>query len=609
MRIVVCANNRAGAEILAWLKKQGETIVGLVVHPPGRRKYGHEILSAANLPEERIWCGNALGDIEIIDEIRRLKPDIAISVFFGYIFRKPFLDLFPRGCINLHPAFLPYNRGAYPNVWSIVEGTPAGTTIHYVNEGIDSGKIISQKQIPVHLTDTGETLYHRLESASLELFKETWPEIVSGNIHPSWQNSREGTFHKVQDVESLDEIDPDRSYTANELINILRARTFPPYKGAYIVKDRKKIFLSLQLQEETDESKSDLRPCSTIGLGTRTLGTGYPVYIIAELSANHNQDFDQAVALVHAAKEAGADAVKIQTYTADTLTINCTNDYFRIGRGTQWEGKNLYDLYGEAYTPWDWQPKLEKIAHDIGLDFFSTPFDPTAVDFLEKMDVPAYKVASFEIVDIPLIRTIARTGKPIIMSTGMASIEEIEEAVEAIRGEGNDRIALLKCTSAYPALAEDMNLRTIPDMVAKFGVPVGLSDHTLGTTIPVAAIALGACIVEKHFTMSRKISGPDSSFSLEPQEFRAMVDAIRETETALGSVNYTVTEDEQASRVFRRSLFAVEDIVDGEVFTENNVRSIRPGNGLLPKHLHEILGKQANGEILRGTPLSWDRIR
>lgn len=347
---------------------------------------------------------------------------------------------------------------------------------------------------------------------------------------------------------------------------------------------------------------------STICIRKKEIGLLNPVYIIAELSANHNQNFNEAVNLIHAAKDAGADAVKIQTYTPDTLTIKCNNEYFKIGKGTQWEGKNLFELYGEAFTPWEWQPKLQKTAEDIGLDFFSTPFDPTSVEFLEKMNVPAYKIASFEIIDIPLVQKIAQTGKPVILSTGMASLEEIEEAVVTIRQEGNGQIALLKCTSAYPALPEDMNLKTIPDMAAKFGVPVGISDHTLGTTIPIAAVALGACIVEKHFTLSRKIPGPDSSFSLEPQEFRAMADAIRETEKALGRINYDVTEHEKASRVFRRSLFVVEDIEDGELLTVKNIRSIRPGYGLPPKHLHDILGRHAKKKICKGTPLHWDLI-
>jgi len=345
-----------------------------------------------------------------------------------------------------------------------------------------------------------------------------------------------------------------------------------------------------------------------LNLNGKAIGNHRPVYIIAELSANHNQDFAEAVRLLYSAKDAGADAVKIQTYTPDTITISCSNENFRIGNGTQWEGKNLYELYNEAYTPWEWQPELQKIASELGLDFFSTPFDPTSVEFLRKLNIPAYKIASFEIVDIPLIRLIASIGKPVIVSTGMASLEEIGDAVSAIREEGNNQIALLKCTSAYPASPKDMNLMTIPDLAERFGVPVGISDHTIGTTIPVAAVALGACIVEKHFTLSRNVSGPDSSFSLEPHEFRTMVNAIRETELALGSVNYSITDHERASRIFRRSLFIVEDISKGELFTSRNVRSIRPGNGLPPKYIDDILGKKAKHNISRGTPLSWDLV-
>jgi pseudaminic acid synthase len=343
-------------------------------------------------------------------------------------------------------------------------------------------------------------------------------------------------------------------------------------------------------------------------IDNHVIGMKKPVYIIAELSANHNQDFEEAVKLIKSAKDAGADAVKIQTYTADTMTINCKEKYFQIGEDLIWKGKNLYELYKEAYTPWEWQSKLKKIANDLGLDLFSTPFDPTSVDFLEKMNVPAYKIASFELVDIPLIKKIAQCGKPIILSTGMATVGEIEEAVRTIRETGNDQIALLKCTSAYPAPPEEMNIRTIPHMSDLFDVPVGLSDHTLGIAVPIAAVALGACIVEKHLTFSRTIPGPDSAFSIEPAELKAMVDAIRETEQALGKVNYSVTEHEKASRVFRRSLFAIEDIAEGEIFTKKNIRSIRPGYGLSPKYLHEILGKKAIVNICRGTPLQWDLI-
>jgi len=347
---------------------------------------------------------------------------------------------------------------------------------------------------------------------------------------------------------------------------------------------------------------------SFLKIGERLVGAGHPVYIVGELSANHHQQFDEALKLIKAAKEAGADAVKLQTCTPDTLTIRCEKAEFRIGGGTPWDGKTLYDLYSEAYMPWEWQPKLKKLADDLGIDLFSTPYDRTAVDFLEKMGVPAYKVASFEIVDIPLIEYIASKGKPMIISTGMATLAEIDEAVQAARKAGASQIALLKCTSAYPALPEQMNLRTIPDLAKKFRVPVGLSDHTMGIAVPVAAVALGACIVEKHFTLSRGVPSPDSGFSLEPQEFKAMVEAIRTAEKAAGKVTYEVSEQEAKSRVFRRSLFVVEDMKQGEAFTEENVRSIRPGHGLHPRHLKEVLGRRAARDIPRGTPLTWELI-
>lgn len=340
----------------------------------------------------------------------------------------------------------------------------------------------------------------------------------------------------------------------------------------------------------------------------RQIGNGAPVYVIAEMSANHNQDFEQAVHILHAAKESGADAVKLQTYTPDTMTIPCDNEYFQIGKGTIWEGRNLYDLYGEAYTPWEWQPRLKEIAEDLGLDLFSTPFDHTAVDFLEKMNVPAYKVASFEIVDLPLIRRVAQTGKPIIMSTGMAILAEIDEAVRTVREAGCNQLALLKCTSAYPAPPEEMNLRTIPHLAEAFGVPTGLSDHTLDIAVPVAAVALGACIVEKHFTLSRTVSGPDSAFSLEPHEFKAMVEAVRATEKALGTVRYGVSEREAESCVFRRSLFVVQDVQAGEMFTAENIRAIRPGYGLHTRHLDDVIGRYASRDIRYGTPLTWDLV-
>lgn len=339
----------------------------------------------------------------------------------------------------------------------------------------------------------------------------------------------------------------------------------------------------------------------------RPIGPGLPVYVVAEMSANHNRSFEDAVRIVRAAKESGADAVKLQTYRPDTLTLDHDGEHFRV-QGTPWAGRRLYDLYAEAATPWEWQPKLKRIAAEMGLALFSTPFDESAVEFLEAMGVPAYKIASFECTDLALLRSVAATKKPIILSTGMATLGEIDEAVRAVREAGGGPLALLKCTSAYPAPPEAMHLRTIPHLAEAFGLPVGLSDHTLGVAVAVTAVALGACIVEKHLTLSRSRPGPDSAFSLEPDEFRAMVEAVRVAEKALGSVRYGAGEAEEESRRLRRSLFVVEDLEAGEVFTAQNVRAIRPGCGLPPRYLGEVLGRRAARPIRRGTPLSWDLV-
>jgi pseudaminic acid synthase len=346
----------------------------------------------------------------------------------------------------------------------------------------------------------------------------------------------------------------------------------------------------------------------TFEIGGRKIGSGYPIYIIAELSANHNQDYNQAVQIIHAAKDAGADAIKLQTYTADTITVRSNREEFRIGGGTLWDGRILHDLYAEAYTPWDWQPKLKEVADELGLDFFSSPFDVSAVDFLETMDVPAYKLASFELVDIALIERMAVTGKPLIISTGMATLEEIDEALQAARRAGATQIALLKCTSAYPSSPDEMNLRTIPELARRFEVPAGLSDHTMDIEVPVVAVALGACIIEKHLTFSRQQKGPDSDFSLEPAEFKAMVSAVRVAERALGKVHFGASPGDANSRIFRRSLFVVENVKQGEIFTAKNVRSIRPAHGLHTRHLPEILGKHAACDIEQGTPLAWELV-
>lgn len=345
-----------------------------------------------------------------------------------------------------------------------------------------------------------------------------------------------------------------------------------------------------------------------IKIEDKIISSNNDVFIVAEISANHLHKFENAVKLIKEAAQAGVDAIKLQTYTADTITIDCNNNYFKINQGTLWDDRSFYDLYKEAYTPWEWQPKLKKIAEEEGLICFSSPFDKTAVDFLEDMNVPAYKVASFEITDIPLIEYMASKGKPMILATGIATLSDIDEAVNACRRVGNNQIAILKCTSAYPAPFEDMNLKTIPNLAETFGVISGLSDHTLGINVPVAAVSLGAKIVEKHFTLSRAEGGPDAAFSLEPEEFKTMVKAIRETEKALGEVSYNLTEKMKNSREFSRSLFIVKDIKKGDTFTEENIRSIRPGFGMHTRHYKDVLGKHAKSDISKGTPMSWELL-
>lgn len=347
---------------------------------------------------------------------------------------------------------------------------------------------------------------------------------------------------------------------------------------------------------------------TTLTIGARKVGPEHPTFIVAELSANHHQRLDEALKLVRAARDVGADAVKLQTYTADTMTIACDRPEFRVSGGMLWDGKLLHDLYQEASTPWEWQPELKAEAERLGMECFSTPFDASAVDFLERMDVRAYKVASFELVDVPLLQKIGQTRKPVIMSTGMATLVELEEAVSTLRSAGTTQLALLRCTSAYPAPAAEADLRTIPDLAAKFGVVVGLSDHTMGVALPVAAVALGARVIEKHFTLSRAVPGPDSAFSLEPHEFKQMVDAVRSVEQALGGVRYGPTAAEQAALKYRRSLFVVEDVRKGDRFDARNVRSIRPGHGLPPRELREVLRCRAARDLPRGTPLRREHL-
>jgi pseudaminic acid synthase len=345
----------------------------------------------------------------------------------------------------------------------------------------------------------------------------------------------------------------------------------------------------------------------TVTIGGRAIGAGQAPYVVAELSANHGGSLPRALAVMEAAKAAGADAVKLQTYTADTMTIDHDGSEFRI-KGGLWDGRRLYELYEEAHTPWDWHPALFAKGRELGIPVFSTPFDGSAVDFLEAFDPPAYKIASFELLDLPLVQRVASTGKPVIMSTGMASPEEIAESVETFRSTGGRDLLLLHCVSGYPTPVEQSNLRRIPDLAAEFGCPVGLSDHTLGVEVAIASVALGACLIEKHFTLRRAEGGPDSAFSLEPDELRALVYGAKAAFAALGTGTPARAEVEKENMVFRRSIYVVREVGVGEPFTAKNVRIIRPGFGLAPRELPKVIGRKARRALTRGTALTWDAV-
>lgn len=344
-------------------------------------------------------------------------------------------------------------------------------------------------------------------------------------------------------------------------------------------------------------------------IGKRKIGPGQPVFIIAEMSGNHNQSIKRAYKIIDAAAGAGVDAIKLQTYTPDTMTINCDKKYFQVKVNDAWRGQTLYQLYKKAYTPWDWQPKLKRYAEKKGLIFFSTPFDNTAVDFLEKMKVPLYKVASFEVVDLELLKKIGRTKRPVIVSRGLASLKEIGLAVKTLKRAGTPEVAVLQCVSSYPALPEQMNLATIPDIAKKLKVVSGLSDHTLGITTSLISVGLGARIIEKHFTLKRSDGGPDAAFSLEPKELAQLVRSVRDAEKTIGRPTYKIGAKESENKVFRRSLFIVKDVKKGERFDRKNVRCIRPGYGMKPEYLRKIIGKKASKDILRGTPMTWGLVK
>ncbi|NWF67048.1 MAG: pseudaminic acid synthase [Campylobacterales bacterium] len=349
---------------------------------------------------------------------------------------------------------------------------------------------------------------------------------------------------------------------------------------------------------------------NSFAINGRKIGKGYPAYIVAELSANHGNDINIAIESIKVAKEIGADAVKIQTYTHDTLTIDCDNEYFQIHQNTLWDGESLYSLYKKAYMPWEWQPTLKEFADSIGITLFSTPFDKSAVDFLEDLKMPAYKIASFEIFDLELIKYTASKQKPMIISTGVATLEDIEDAINACKSVGNEQIALLKCTSSYPAQLEEMNLATIKDMGERFNCIAGLSDHSFGVVAPIVATTFGASIIEKHFMIDKSIGGADSGFSLDKREFELLVKSVRNAEKSIGKVKYELNPKAEISReLFGRSLFVVKDIKAGDIFDSENIRSIRPGFGIKPKYLNDILGKQAKIDLKRGTPMKLEYVK
>lgn len=347
---------------------------------------------------------------------------------------------------------------------------------------------------------------------------------------------------------------------------------------------------------------------NNIIINGKTIGDGHPTYIVAEMSANHLQNLDRAKQIIFAAKKSGADAIKLQSYRPDTITIDCNGEEFMATKGSLWEGKNLYQLYEQAYMPWEWHEELFEYARNIGITIFSSPFDNSSIELLERLGAPAYKIASYEIYDIPLIRKVARTGKPIIFSTGIAMLRDIERAIETCKNEGNNNYAILKCVSQYPTPYEDLNLKTISNIKETFECIGGLSDHSMGSAVDVAAVALGANIIEKHLTIRRTDGGADGAFSMEPEEFACMVSDIRNVEKALGKCTYELTEFQKKGLKNARSLYVVNDIKKGEIFSEKNIRSIRPGKGIRPWHLDDVLGKKASQDISRGSAMKWEYI-
>lgn len=499
--------------------------------------------------------------------------DWIISYGYRHIISENIIKFYKKRIINLHISYLPWNRGAHPNFWSFIDDTPKGVTIHEIDFGIDTGPILCQKEI--FFNDENETLATTYEKLSLEietLFIENWPKIMQNKITPKKNNYKQfGSYHRSSDIE--------------------------------------KYFESLSKKWNSEIKEVVSMKGNQINLGQFSIGKNSKPFIIAEMSGNHNQSLERALEIVEAAAKSGAHALKIQTYTADTLTLNVESDDFLIKDDESlWKGRKLHDLYNEAYTPWEWHEPIFNRAKELGMLAFSTPFDDSAVDFLETLDVPLYKIASFENTDLPLIKKVAATGKPMIVSTGMANAAELDELVRTAKENGCKDLILLKCTSTYPATPENTNIATIPHMRELFDVQVGLSDHTMGTGVAVAAVALGATVIEKHFTLSRADGGVDAAFSMEPAEMKALVEETERAWQAIGKVTYGPTEKEKASLKFRRSIYVAKDIQAGESFTEENIRIVRPGYGLEPKYYPNLIGKVAKKSYTMGTPITFDDL-
>lgn len=499
--------------------------------------------------------------------------DWIISYGYRHIISENIIKFYKKRIINLHISYLPWNRGAHPNFWSFIDDTPKGVTIHEIDFGIDTGPILCQKEI--FFNDENETLATTYEKLSLEietLFIENWPKIMQNKITPKKNNYKQfGSYHRSSDIE--------------------------------------KYFESLSKKWNSEIKEVVSMKGNQINLGQFSIGKNSKPFIIAEMSGNHNQSLERALEIVEAAAKSGAHALKIQTYTADTLTLNVESDDFLIKDDESlWKGRKLHDLYNEAYTPWEWHEPIFNRAKELGMLAFSTPFDDSAVDFLETLDVPLYKIASFENTDLPLIKKVAATGKPMIVSTGMANAGELDELVRTAKENGCKDLILLKCTSTYPATPENTNIATIPHMRELFDVQVGLSDHTMGTGVAVAAVALGATVIEKHFTLSRADGGVDAAFSMEPAEMKALVEETERAWQAIGKVTYGPTEKEKASLKFRRSIYVAKDIQAGESFTEENIRIVRPGYGLEPKYYPNLIGKVAKKSYTMGTPITFDDL-